>query len=103
MPKRRYERKAPTRAWSHIRPLLKDAAQIKDALIRPVILWGVNVKERAVAVLLPGRAVSWGKTIICPPLAHLYLYSCRAYLTPSDRLRRRGPTRFLPLGCSSPG
>ena len=76
LPKRRYERKAPTRAWSHIRPLLKDAAQIKDALIRPVILWGVNVKERAVAVLLPGRAVSWGKTSICPPLARLYFYSC---------------------------
>src|SRR6266487_6484864 len=47
MPKRRYERKAPTHEWSQIRPLLKDAAQIKYELIRPVILWGVNVKERA--------------------------------------------------------
>ena len=32
---------------SQIRPLLKDSAQIKYELIRPVILWGVNVKERA--------------------------------------------------------
>jgi hypothetical protein len=45
MPKRRYERREPTHEWSHIRPLLKDAAQIKYELIRPVILWGV--KERA--------------------------------------------------------
>jgi putative transposase len=47
MPKRRYGRREPTHEWSHIRPLLKDAAQIKYELIRPVILWGVNVKERA--------------------------------------------------------
>ncbi len=47
MPKRRYERKVPTHEWSQIRPHLKDSAQIKYELIRPVILWGVNVKERA--------------------------------------------------------
>src|SRR5712692_2023990 len=47
MPKRRYERREPTQEWSQIRPLLKDSAQIKYELIRPVILWGVNVKERA--------------------------------------------------------
>src|SRR6266851_2503671 len=47
MPKRRFERQEPTHEWSHIRPLLKDSAQIKYELIRPVILWGVNVKERA--------------------------------------------------------
>ncbi len=47
MPNRRYERKAPTHEWSQIHPLLKDSAQIKYELIRPVILWGVNVKERA--------------------------------------------------------
>jgi putative transposase len=47
MPKRRYERREPTHEWSQIRPLLKDSAQIKYELIRPVILWGVNVKERA--------------------------------------------------------
>ncbi len=41
MPKRRYERQEPTHEWSQIRPRLKDAAQIKYELIRPVILWGV--------------------------------------------------------------
>ena len=35
MPKRRYERQAPTHEWSQIRPLLKDTAQIKYELIRP--------------------------------------------------------------------
>ena len=48
MPTRRYERREPIHAWSQIRPRLKDSAQIKYELIRPVILWGVNVKERAV-------------------------------------------------------
>src|SRR5260370_22185711 len=47
MPKRRYERREPTQEWSQIRPLMKDSAQIKYELSRPVILWGVNVKERA--------------------------------------------------------
>ena len=47
MPKRRYERREPTHEWSQIRPLLKDSAQIKYELICPVILWVVNVKERA--------------------------------------------------------
>jgi hypothetical protein len=47
MPKRRYDPREPTQEWSQIRPLLKDSAQIKYELIRPVILWGVNVKERA--------------------------------------------------------
>jgi putative transposase len=47
MPKRRYERREPTHEWSQIRPYLKDAAQIKYELIRPVILFGVSAKERA--------------------------------------------------------
>jgi transposase len=47
MPKRRYERREPTHEWSQIRPLLKDTTQIKYELIRPVILWGADVKERA--------------------------------------------------------
>lgn len=47
MPKRRYERREPREEWSPIHPLLTDPAQIKYELIRPVILWGVNVKERA--------------------------------------------------------
>src|SRR6266702_8095178 len=47
MPKRRYERREPTHKWSQIRPLLKDTAQIKYELIRPVILWGISTKERA--------------------------------------------------------
>src|SRR5215471_1384775 len=38
MPKRRYEHREPSHEWSHIRPLLKDAAQIRYELIRPVIL-----------------------------------------------------------------
>ncbi len=47
MPKRRYERQEPTHEWSQIRPHLKDTAQIKYELIRPVILFGVSAKERA--------------------------------------------------------
>lgn len=47
MPKRRYELREPTHEWSQIRPHLKDAAQIKYELIRPVILFGVSAKERA--------------------------------------------------------
>jgi hypothetical protein len=46
MPKRRYERREPTHEWSQIRPHLKDAAQIKYELIRPVVLFGMSVKER---------------------------------------------------------
>ena len=37
MPKRRYECREPTHEWRQIRPLLKDSAQIKYELIRPVI------------------------------------------------------------------
>lgn len=48
MPKRRYEQQEPTHEWAKIRPHLKDAAQIKYELIRPVILFGTSVKERAV-------------------------------------------------------
>jgi transposase len=48
MPKRRYERREPTHEWSQIRPQLKDSAQMKYELIRPVILFGVSAKERAV-------------------------------------------------------
>jgi hypothetical protein len=46
MPKRKYEHREPTHEWSQIRPLLKDSAQIKYELVRPVILWGVNANER---------------------------------------------------------
>jgi hypothetical protein len=45
MPKRRYERRESIHEWSQIRPLLKDTTQIKYELIRPVILWGADVKE----------------------------------------------------------
>src|SRR5258705_12596386 len=57
MPKRRYERKVPTHEWSQIRPHLKDSAQIKYELIRPVILWGVNVKERAAETAEPRSTI----------------------------------------------
>src|SRR5713226_1576301 len=57
MPKRRYERKIPTHEWSQIRPLLKDSAQIKYELIRPVILWGVDVKERATETGAPRSTI----------------------------------------------
>jgi hypothetical protein len=37
MPKRRYERKAPTHEWSQIRPLLKEvSAQCTDGALRLV-------------------------------------------------------------------
>jgi hypothetical protein len=57
MPKRRYERKIPTHEWSQIRPLLKDSAQIKYELIRPVILWGVDVKVRATETGAPRSTI----------------------------------------------
>src|SRR5260370_40365396 len=57
MPKRRYERQEPTHEWAQIRPLLKDSAQIKYELIRPVILCGVNVKERAAETAEPRTTI----------------------------------------------
>lgn len=57
MPKRRYEHREPTHDWSQIRPLLKDCAQIKYELIRPVILWGANAKERAVETGMPRSTI----------------------------------------------
>ena len=57
MPKRRYEHREPTHDWSQIRPLLKDGAQIKYELIRPVILWGANAKERAVETGMPRSTI----------------------------------------------
>lgn len=57
MPKRKYEHQEPTHKWSQIRPLLKDSAQIKYEMIRPVILWGVNVKERAAETGTPRSTI----------------------------------------------
>lgn len=47
MPKRSYEHREPTHECSHIRPLLKDAAQIKYELIGPVILWASTSRSAA--------------------------------------------------------
>jgi transposase len=47
MPKQRYERREPTHEWSDIRPLLKDSAQIQYEIVRPIVLFGINPKERA--------------------------------------------------------
>ncbi len=47
MPTRRYAQQEPTHDWQQIRPLLKDAAQITYEIIRPVVLFGVPVSERA--------------------------------------------------------
>ncbi len=84
MPKRRYERQTPTHEWSQIRPLLKDAAQIKYELIRPVILWGVNVKERAAETGEPRSTIyhqanlfdQAGMTSLLPP--------CHRHQSPSS-------------------
>lgn len=48
MPKQRYERKAPTHEWEQIRPLLRDATQIQYEILRPIVLFGISPKERAV-------------------------------------------------------
>ena len=48
MPKRRYAQQEPTHEWHQLRPLLKDAAQITYELIRPVVLFGASVTERAI-------------------------------------------------------
>jgi putative transposase len=57
MPKRRYEHREPTHEWLQIRPHLKDMAQIKYELIRPVILWGVSAKERAIETREPRSTI----------------------------------------------
>lgn len=46
MPNNRYQRREPTHNWDDIRPLLKDSAQITYEIIRPVLLFGMNPKER---------------------------------------------------------
>src|SRR6266480_6296253 len=76
MPKRRYERREPTHDWSEIRPLLKDAAQIKYELIRPVILWGVNTSERAAETGMPRSSIYYQ--------ANLFDVSGMASLLPPD-------------------
>ncbi len=59
MPKHKYQRREPTHDWQELRPLLKDPAQISYEIIRPVILFGMTPKERAVK-----------KTITSPLPAH---------------------------------
>src|SRR5712692_3936529 len=48
MPKQRYVRREPTHEWSQIRPLLKDPIQIQYEILRPIVLFGLNPKERSV-------------------------------------------------------
>jgi len=48
MPKQRDERREPTHEWSQILPLLKDPTQVQYEILRPIVLFGVSPKERAV-------------------------------------------------------
>jgi hypothetical protein len=57
MPKHRYERRQPTDDWQQLRPLLKDSGQITYEIIRPVVLWGVTPKERAVETGMSQRTI----------------------------------------------
>ncbi len=57
MPKHRYQRREPTDDWQQLRPLLKDSGQITYEIIRPVVLWGVSPKERAVETGLSQRTI----------------------------------------------
>lgn len=57
MPKHRYQHREPTDKWQQLRPLLKDSGQITYEIIRPVILWGVTPKERAVETGMSQRTI----------------------------------------------
>ena len=57
MPKIKRPYQEPTHDWRHIRPLLKDSAQITYEIIRPVILWGTTPKERAVETGMSQRTI----------------------------------------------
>ncbi len=57
MPKHRYHRREPTDNWQQLRPLLKDPSQLTYEIIRPVILWGVTPKERAVETGMSQRTI----------------------------------------------
>ncbi len=57
MPKLRYPRREPTQDWQQLRPLLKDPAQITYEIIRPVLLFGTNPKERASETGLSARTI----------------------------------------------
>ena len=57
MPKHRYQRREPTDDWQQLRPLLKDSGQITYEIIRPVVLWGVTPKERAVETGMSQRTI----------------------------------------------
>jgi transposase len=57
MPKLRYPRREPTQDWQQLRPLLTDPAQITYEIIRPVLLFGANPKERAAETGLSARTI----------------------------------------------
>ena len=57
MPKHRYQRREQTSDWQQLRPLLKDSGQITYEIIRPVVLWGVTPKERAVETGMSQRTI----------------------------------------------
>ena len=57
MPKRRYERRAPTLDWQQIKPLLKDTAQFNYEVIRPVVLWDQTPKERGAETGVSPRTI----------------------------------------------
>jgi hypothetical protein len=57
VPKLRYPRREPTQDWQQQRPLLTDPAQITYEIIRPVLLFGTNPKERAAETGLSARTI----------------------------------------------
>jgi hypothetical protein len=84
MPTRRYARHEPTRDWQQIRPLLKDAAQLTYEIIRPIVLFGVSVSERAEETGISRRTIYYK--------ANLFDQAGMASLVPLD-----APTAASPL------
>ena len=76
MPKHRYQRRDPTHDWQELRPLLKDPAQISYEVIRPVILFGMTPKERALETGTPQSTIYYR--------ANLFDAVGMASLIPSD-------------------
>lgn len=76
MPKIKRPHQEPTHDWQHIRPFLKDSAQITYEIIRPVILWGTTPKERAAETGMSQRTIYYkanlfdqaGMASVMPPM-----------------------------------
>jgi putative transposase len=63
MPKHKYQRREPTHDWQELRTLLKDPAQISYEVIRPVILFGMTPKERALETGTPQSTIYYRATL----------------------------------------